>query len=319
MKSSIKGFGLKAFLAGALLLSAPSFPGAEVVDRIVAVINDSVITLSELNAATSAALEKFSVDEKKDPARVQELKVRMLDSLIEQKLIKQAADKAGIDISEREIDNAIEDVKRQNNLNQESLLLALAQSGLTMREYREQLKEQIRQVKFINKEFRSKISIQPEEVEDYYKTNVDEFYGPASYRLNLILVPADGTEAEKQKLKEIEEGIARGESFANMASHYSEGPAASLGGDMGYMKEGEMDKAIEAAARKLRINEVSPPIVTRDGTYFIQVTDIKKSVPRPFAEVRDSIHDRLFKKVMDERFDFWLKEVKRFAHIEIRL
>jgi peptidyl-prolyl cis-trans isomerase SurA len=319
VKSSIKGFGLKAFLGLALLLFAPSFSGAEVVDRIVAVINDSVITLSELNAATAAAMEKFSVDEKKDPSRVQELKVKMLDSLIEQKLIKQASDKAGIDISEREIDNAIEDVKRQNNLNQESLLLALAQSGLTMREYRDQLKEQIRQVKFINKEFRSKISIQPEEIEDYYKTNIDEFFGPVSYRLNLIQVPSDGTEAEKQKLKEIEEGIAGGETFANLASHYSEGPAASLGGDMGYMKEGEMDRMIEAAAKKLKINEISPPIVTRDGTYFIQVTDIKKSVPRPLADVRDAIHDKLFKKVMDERFDFWLKEVKRFAHIEIRL
>lgn len=319
MRGLLKGFGLKVILLSMLVMCGPSGSWAEVVDRIVAIINDSVITLSELNAATAVALDRLGADEKKDPAKVEELKSRMLDNLVEQKLVKQAADKAGIDISEREIDNAVDDIKRQNNLTQESLLLALAQSGLTLREYREQLKEQIRQVKYINKEFRSKISIQPEEVEDYYKTNMDEFYGPASYRVNLIFIPSNDKAVEKQKLKEIKEGIARGDDFRNIASHYSEGPAASLGGDMGYMKEGEMDRAIEEAAKKLKINEVSSPIATPEGTYFIQVIDVKKPAAKPLDEVSGYIHDMLFKKVMDERFNFWLKEVKRYAHIEIRL
>lgn len=314
----LKGLCLKAVLAAALAVAAAP-AAAEVVDRIVAVINDSVITLSELNAATAVALDKLGSEEKKDPAKVKELKSRTLDNLVEQKLVKQAADKAGIDISEREIDNAVEDIKKQNNLTQEALLLALAQSGLTVREYREQLKEQIRQVKFINKEFRSKISIQPEEVEDYYKTNIDEFYGPASYRINLIFIPSDDPAVAKQKLKEVKESLARGDDFRNIASHYSEGPAASLGGDMGYLKEGEMDSAIEAAAKKLKTNEVSAPVVTPEGTYFIQVSDVKKAAPRPLSEVSGYIHEKLFKKVMDERFNFWLKEVKRYAHIEIRL
>ncbi|MBI5588422.1 MAG: peptidyl-prolyl cis-trans isomerase [Deltaproteobacteria bacterium] len=318
MRVFVKAISLHVIIVSAFLFAAPFNSAAEVVDRIVAIINDSVITLSELNAATTLAMDKFNVDEKKDPSKVTELKSKVLDSLVEQKLVKQAADKAGIDISEREIDNAVEDIKRQNGLTQESLLLALAQSGLTVREYREQLKEQIRQVKFMNKEFRSKVSIQAEDIEDYYKTNIDEFYGPASYRLNLIFVPSEDKAVEKQKLKEIQEGFSRGHDFRDLASHYSEGPAASLGGDMGYLKEGEMDKTIEAAARKLKAGEVSPPVVTPEGTYFIQLIDVKKSAPRPLDEVREYIHDRLFKKVMDERFGFWIKEVKRYAHIEIR-
>jgi len=319
VRGFLKGLYMKAVFVCALLFAAATPSAAEVVDRIVAVINDSVITLSELNAATVIALDKLSAEEKKDPAKVEELKARMLDNLVEQKLVKQAADKAGIDISEREIDNAGEDIQKQNVLTQESLLLALAQSGLTVREYREQLKEQIRQVKFINKEFRSKISIQPEEIEDYYKTHIDEFYGAASYRINLIFIPSDDPAVEKQKMKEIRDGLSRGEDFRNMASHYSEGPADSLGGDMGYLKEGEMDKSIEAAAKKLKLNEVSGPVVTPEGTYFIQVSDVKKAAPRPLDEVSGYIHEKLFKKVMDERFNFWLKEVKRYAHIEIRL
>lgn len=310
---------LKAALLAAFIATGASLSSAEVVDRIVAVINDSVITLSELNAATAVALDKLDAGERKDPAKVEELRAKVLDGLVEQKLVKQAADKAGIDISEREIDNAVEDIKRQNNLTQESLLLALAQSGLTVREYREQLREQIRQVKFMNKEFRSKISIQPEEIEDYYKANMEEFYGPASYRINLIFIPSDDKTVEEQKLKEVKAGLARGEDFRNIASHYSEGPAASQGGDMGYVKEGEMDKTIEAAAKKLKTNEVSPPIKTPEGTYFIQLTDRKRSAPKSLEAVRGYIYDKLFRKIMDERFNFWLKEVKRYAHIEIRL
>ncbi|HXI10866.1 MAG TPA: SurA N-terminal domain-containing protein, partial [Thermodesulfobacteriota bacterium] len=135
MRGSLKGLFLKAALLAAFIAAFASPSSAEVVDRIVAVINDSVITLSELNAATAVALDKLDAGEKKDPAKMEELRAKVLDGLVEQKLVKQAADKAGIDISEREIDNAVEDIKKQNNLTQESLLLALAQSGLTVREY----------------------------------------------------------------------------------------------------------------------------------------------------------------------------------------
>ena len=104
---------------------------SEVVDRVVAVINDSIITLSELNAASAMAAERLGPADKKDVKKAEELRGKMLDGLIEQKLVKQAADKAGIDISEREIDLAVDDIKKQNGLTQESLLLALAQGGLT--------------------------------------------------------------------------------------------------------------------------------------------------------------------------------------------
>lgn len=309
----------RVFLALVFLAASHATSGAEVVDRIVAIINDSIITLSELNAATAIAVDKLDIGEKKDSKKVVEVKGRILENLITQKLVKQASDKAGIDISEREIDNAVDDIKKQNGMNQENLLVALAQSGLTYREYREQLKEQIRQVKFINKEFRSKISIQPEDINDHYRQNIEEFYGPASYRINLLFIPSAGKEVFRLKLKAVQDGIKKGEDFRSMASQYSEGPSSSMGGDMGYMRSGEMDKALEAAAMKLKPGEVSPQINTPEGAYFIQLVDAVPPAPKPLDKVRDQIHEKLFKKVMDERFAFWLAEVKKVAHIEIRL
>lgn len=302
----------------AALFAAPPRSGAEVVDRIVAIINDSIITLSELNAATAVAVEKLGVKER-GAGTEQEIKNKILDSLIEQKLVKQASDKAGIEVSEREIDNAIEDVKAQNKMKQETLLLLLAQSGLTYNEYKEQIKEQIRQVKFINKEFRSKISIQPEDIEDYYRQNMAEFMDQASYRINMIFISSADKESFKLKSGEVAKALAGGGDFRDIAGHYSEGPAASMGGDLGYLRSGEMTGAIEEAAKKLEAGEIGGPVETPEGIYYIQLVDSNPSEARPFEAVRGEVHDRLFKKIMDERFNFWLSEVKKYAHIEIRL
>jgi len=314
LKRTIAALGLSA-----LLFSIVPPVGAETIDRVVAIINDSIITLSELNAATAVEIEKLGVKGAGDKRKVEEVRATILDTLIEQRLVKQAADRAGIEISDREVDNAIEDVKRQNGLTHDQLLAALAQSGLTQKEYREQLREQIRQVKFINKEFRSKITVQPEEIEDYYRQNAREFGGPALYRMNMIFLPSADPKAMEEKLALVAAGIERGDDFRQLASHYSEGPAPSLGGDLGYMKSGEMALWIEDAVKSLSTGQASPAIRRPDGVYFVQLTDFQPSDTRPLSEVRPVIQEKIFRKIMDERFSFWLKEVKRSAHLEIRM
>src|SRR3990170_1130879 len=144
-KLQIANFKSQASLlltAYCLLLTAAH---AEIIDRIVAVVNDSAITLSELDAAT-AGLGGIKGDDKEKRKRIIETKSKVLDQIIEKKLVEQASNKAGITVSEKEIDNAIEDVKQENNLGHEELLSALAKSGLTYKNYREQLKELIRDV-----------------------------------------------------------------------------------------------------------------------------------------------------------------------------
>lgn len=314
---------MKKFIAALVFIAFFLFPvqaRAEVVDRIVAVINDSIITLSELKAASAVAMEKLGVDGGTiGPEKAREMEGGILDGLIEQRLVKQAADKAGIEISEREIDNAVDDIKKQNRLTQEELLLALAENGLTQKEYREQLKEQIRQVKFVNREFRSRISIQPEDIEDYYRRNISEFQSPALFRLNVIFLPAGKKEVMKSRLRLITGGLEAGEDFRDLASQYSEGPAASAGGDLGYLKSGELEPWLEEAALRLKPGEVSPAVERPEGVYFVRLSEYLPQAPRPLAEVRGDIHEKLFRKIMDERYSFWLNETRKFAHVEIRM
>ncbi|MBE9529371.1 MAG: SurA N-terminal domain-containing protein [Proteobacteria bacterium] len=307
-------------LLAAIVLSAFSTPAhTEVVDRVVAIINDNIITLSELNAATSMALENISGNKPTDKKSIDEFKKSSLDNLINQKLIKQASDAAGIDISKKEIDNAIEDVKKQNNLTQESLMLALARSNLTMREYREQMQEQLREAKFVDIEFKSKISVLSEEVEDYYRQNIKEFLQPSTFRARMILLPGTDKEIQALKLSAIEEGIRKGESFAELASQYSEGPGASEGGDLGWLSKGELDSTLEAVIDRLKTGEVSPPVTRPEGIYLLQLTRSRASAPASIAESTPVIQKTLFNRRMEKRFASWLKEARRLAHIEIRL
>ncbi len=311
-------WALKRIAAVTILLSVflQTACRAEVVDRVIAVVNDGIITLSELNAATASALDKLPAGEKKDADKAAQLRVAMLDSLVEQKLVKQAADKAGIEISEREIDNAVDDVMKRNNLTKDTLLLALANSGLTHREYREQLKEQIRQVKFINKEFRSKISPRPEDIEDYYRQNQDEFKAGLSYRVDIILIPDSVDDKTKAaSIKAVQDGIASGEEFGALSRRYSGGGS----GEELVIKSGEVSKALEEALSRLEVDKPSKAVRLSEGVYFFKLKERIQGRIKPLEEVREEIHERLFRKAMDERFNFWLIEAKKKAHIEVRL
>ena len=320
-KLQIANFKSQASLlltAYCLLLTAAH---AEIIDRVVAVVNDSAITLSELDAAT-AGLGGIKGDDKEKKKRIIETKSKVLDQIIEKKLVEQASNKAGITVSEKEIDNAIEDVKQENNLGHEELLSALAKSGLTYKNYREQLKEQIRQVKFINKEFRSNIKISRDDVEAYYQQNKDRFSGSVMHRLRIISFLVSEQVKRKELEKKANEVLAmarNGGDFAKLSKEYSQGPNSRDGGDLGYIKTGEIDPAIEKVAAGLKPGEISDVIKTSTGFHIIQMVDIRKGEARPLAEVEDNIKNIIYQKIIDERYKLWLEDMMKKAYIEVRL
>ncbi len=309
---------LTACVAALIIILIPQSGTTEVVDRVVAVVNDSVITLSELNVATAVVVRGL----KGEPTEVEnivETKSKILDSLIEKKLMKQAADSAGIEVSEKEIDLAIEDIIERNAMTEENLMTELARNGLTYKEYREQLREDIRQVKFVSRQFSSQITIEDEDMEDYYKRNMESFRDQDSFWLRLIFLARGDEKATRMRLDAVMEELKNGVDFEKVASQYSDGPAASEGGDLGYVMAGELASAIEGAARQLKPGEVSGPVFTKEGVNIIQLMDRHDGEPQPFEEVKEEIRDKLFKEKMGARYDLWLEDMKRYAHIEVRL
>ncbi len=290
---------------------------SEIVDRIIAIVNDQVITLSELETSMKVITRGLREDLRAEDRNTRASLV--LDLLIEDALIKQSAERMGIEVSEAEIDNAIEDVKERNGLTDDALMEVLERSGLTYKQYRDRLREDIRKAKFMDAQFRSRIKIKEEDIEEYYRSHKEEFLLPATYRLRIILLERGEEELLERRLKAVLEGLKEGRPFEELAREFSDAPSSRAGGDIGYTELEELSPLIRGVVERLKPGEISPPLRTPGGIYIVQLVDVKEGKPRPLEEVKHIIRERLFKRAFDERYRAWLEYMKKVAHIEIRL
>jgi len=302
-------------MAMAVLL--PTTARAVVVDRIVAIVNDSIITETELNAATAVAVGGLRSSEPREYHV--HTKSIVLDNLIENSLIKQDAERIGVEVSELEIDESIGSVLDRNGMTQDQLVEALKAKDLPYQEYRNQIRDELMRVKFMNARFRSRIKIRTEELEEYFHQHIDEYYAEPSIRLAVLLLTDDGKEVVQEKLKTIRLGLKNGEDFSELIKQFSDGPTAAQGGDIGYLHENEISPLIKNIAQSLKVGEISKPVRAKKGIYIVQLIDRKDKEPKPLEEVQRQIHNILYQKIMKDRYAFWLDKMKRTAFIDVRL
>ena len=299
---------------------------AEVVDRIVAVVNDDIITLSELNRSFKPYEEKirklgYSTD--KEHKMVFKVREDMLNRLIDQKLKDQEIERLKIKIDERETDQTIERIKEENFYTDEDLRYTLANEGLTMEEYRERIKEQILRTKLINLKVRSKIVITKEDITSYYNNHPDKYGGKKKYHLyNIIIkVPLFADETEKDKIKarmdEILTELKAGESFENMASAYSESSLGAEGGDLGLFRLDELSPQLRNAIKEMKVGEFTPVLDTDQGFQIFFVKEIVKTSGKPLEEVSPEIEKILFNEIVEKKFQSWLEELRNQSAIKI--
>lgn len=281
---------------------------AEIVDRIVAVVNDTIITLSELESAekdSKSTLGSGELDRNK-----------ILSELIDKSLMKQVAERYGIDVTESELDSAINDVMERNNFTEEVMRTELIKQGMSFEEYRDRLREDIRQVKFTEVVFRGQVQITDEDIENYYLQNRDALSGPPEYRIELMIISGKN---EKERVAVIVDMLGKGEDFAGLVKEFSDGPAANNGGDMGFIKVGEFDGNIESVALKLKKGDISEPVKIGQGTAIVRLMEKRDGQMVELKTVRSEIGQKLFEQLSADKYDQWLKEIRDSAHIEIRL
>lgn len=297
----------------ALVLGISLNARAEVVDRIVALVNDDIITLRQLNEATEPYREKILASAQSDEqkqALVSQLESNMLDQLIDASLTKQEAVKYGIEVSETDIDNAIDNFKRSNNLDETTLKRGLAAEGLTMADYRERMKDQILQSMLINRAVRSKIIVTDEDIEAYYQANIENFSGLRKYRLKNILTRTE------PKMKEVVSRLSRGEDFSALAQEYSIGSNAGDGGDLGLFDIDSFSQEIKDALKGLGKGEHTGILQTGSAYQIIYVDDIVMEGNQTLEEARDKIREILFRSQGEKQFQEWIEKLKKNAHIK---
>jgi len=308
------------------------FPlSAEIVDRCVAVVNDDVITLSEVNEAGLPIFRR--VAEQTPPDQLQEVlkqaRASVTEKLIEKKLLLQEAKKYNITVTEEEVDMALQRILASNNASMEQFHKQLADMGLNEKQYKEDLKDQILSSKVVNMAVRSKVIVPEEEIIDYYDMHYTEQVGDGGYyilQLGITWNKNDDTtdpDAAKKEAKEkalrIRSLAVSGKDFKELAREYSDLPSAADGGDIGVFREKEMASVMRNAVVGLQPGQVSEIVETSSGYQIFKLLSSQEGqivTKVPYESVKEEIQETLYQQKMQDLYKNWIKEIREQAYIK---
>ncbi|MDD2897638.1 MAG: peptidylprolyl isomerase [Desulfuromonadaceae bacterium] len=297
-----------------------------IANALVAIVNDDIITMHDVDRESQSAISEA---EKKGPlsdTALSRLRRTALDRLIDKKLTDQKIKELNIRVSDEEIKQAIDDVRKQNNIpSQEALVAALASQGLSFDQYRSQLHEQIEKLKLVSMEVRSKVQVGESEMRDYYTANISKYTEEETFRARHIFFKT-GEKASQDEIKRAQAtalavlaDAKAGKDFAELAKKFSEDPAARKdGGDLGSFKKGDMQADLEKTILSLKPGEISDLVSTPIGFHIIKLETRMAGVTKPFESVKSDIEEILYRKKSEERFNAWAKELRGKASIEIK-
>ena len=297
-----------------------------VVDRIVAVVNDEIITLYDLNLTLKPYEKNIeALDYPPEERRETLFKLRsdLLSKLVDEKLADQQIKKYNLTISNQEIDLTIERMKESRSYSDEDLRAGLAEQGLTMEEYRENLKKQLLRGKLVNREVKSKIVITRGEIEKYYNEHRDKYAGETKYHLwNISIRFSQMTdESQKQiafgKMNTVLSQLKQGRTFESFAAEAPDSPESPEGTDLGLYRLDELSRQLRNVVTDMKAGEYSSILETDRGYQILYVQKILVTDPKSLSDVEAEIEDVLYNEAIDNRYNTWLSELRKRSHIKI--
>lgn len=314
---------IKIFFAVFFLLFFSGISYAAVLlDRVVAVVNQEVITWSELYKTMEAdASPQVKELKNEDKARIfKENEAMFLETLINMRLQLQEARNMGLRVSEEELQEAIDSIKKKYAMTEDAFRESLKHEGFSYEEYKKRLREQIVISKLVNNQIRNKIVITDEALKKYVTENKEAFENTESYRISQILFKkqkdADNSKIEEKAgalLKKIEQGG----SFSDLAKEYSEDPSANSGGDLGLLKNSQLNKNFIDIISKMQTGDISKPFWTESGLHIIKLES--RVAAKNKDEIWEEAKKMLNNKIFSERYNSWIKSLREKSFIEVRL
>lgn len=319
---------IAASVLQAAWVPANSAIGAEVVDRIVAVVNNDLISLSDLNNKLRPYLEKIKTmgyPPDKESQMIFKVREDVLNQLIDQKLTDQEIARYKITASEKEVDNAVERIKKANSLTDEGFRQALAKEGLTLEEYRKIAKENILRANLVNREIKAKVVITKEDIKAYYDSHPDQYGFEEKYHLANIMIKnpenPDSTVRLQmhQKMAEILQALNAGKSIDEVIQAFSDSTAKVQGGELGSFSLSAMDPKIREAVKDLTPGQYSGIIETDYGPQIFCLLDKEKTASKTLEAASAEIENKLYKDIVDQKFSKWIEELRSRSDIKITL
>lgn len=310
-----------------------------VINKTVARINDDVILLSEFDKVSEPFIEQMKAVYSRNMSpdelngKISELKKKLLDRMIDQKLLLQEAKKKKIKVSKKELANGMSTIKERFKTKdgkpvsekeaETEFNAELKKQNLTLTKFNEQLKEEIMVNNLIDMDVVAKVA-QPTEKDilKYYEDNKDKLVEPEKYLVSHILIRFDPNASIKEKsqamkkIKDVESKLKNGEDFTKVAQQYSEDPgSARQGGDLGEVEKGMMVKKFEDVMIKTPVNKTSSIFETEFGYHILKVTSKKPKKERTFEEVKEYLTKYMMLEKQQEQYETYIKNLRANATI----
>ena len=305
---------------------SPVIPGqAKTVDRIIAKVNEKIITQSELEERVFVRMMGLQKANVQPMPTQEEVMYEELERMIEERLLIDAGRKLRLDVGEANVTKAIDEIKRNNGLSDEDLERMLQAESKSMEEYRGKIYDQILVSRVVAFEVRKRITVSKEEIEKYYNQHLKEYWVSEKLQLRHILFLMDVTLSEedkrikKQKARLALKKIRAGEDFIAVAKEFSEDISASTGGDLGEIERGKMVPEFEKAAFLLKEGEVSGLVETPYGLHIIKVDKITPGQTLPLDKVQGAIQEWFMNQKMKAEYQAYLSQLKKNAFIENKM
>ena len=303
---------LSAVATAGFLLAPATAPAAKLEDRIVAVVNSDLIMWSDVKRELEPEQERIRRQHRGDELaeRLKSAEYMTLTKMIERRLQLQEAKARGVEVSDQEVKQAVEQMKRQG----EKVDVSDPASAQNVR-------DQLALLKVVDREVRSGVMVVDADMKRYYQEHRDRFALPEEYTLSqILLIPksADNTAEALARARRVMDELKRGEKFEDLALRYSDGPNAPRGGRLGLVRQGELLPAIERAIAPLGSGGTSSIIESPEGFHIVRVEEKQPKQYRPFDEVKFEIQGLVFQQKSEDVFQTWLVDLKNRAFIEIK-
>jgi len=311
----------RPLVLAAVLLGLAGPAAGQVVEEIVAIVNEDIITLSDFKEYHDSVYQMMRGQLKGEEFDTQYERVKkdMLETMITDLLLLQLAKKKQYNVAE-DVKNYVDRLKQENNIETDAQFRqALLQQGIQFEQFLKQIEENILRQLLVSQEVDRSIVVDETEGVNYYKIDQAEFVEPEEYKLRAVYLSTESRTADELEARkaEISDRVAAGQDFALLAGELGDSPLKENQGDLGFIKKGQLDKTLEEAVVNLKAGEMTPWVQAKNGWYRLKLEEKKESRLKPYDEVKKEIWEKIFMQKKSKKLAEFLKDIRAKNYIKI--
>lgn len=302
--------------------SIPTLPKSQVLDHdeVIAVVEDTTITRSELNRALMPFIQNLrstSRTQEEYIQKINKLSRELLQNMIDKVILIKEFHAKGMVIPQSVLESIYdEDLKKRFNGNRSEFLKYLQSQNKTIKEYRKEQEEDVIVNHMQNQQRLTASEISPQRIIEYYNANKQQWYTPESVKISQITLKGATPDEAMELAKEVYSEIQGGMKFEDAAKKYSQDETSAKGGEWGWYRRGELNPVLDKKAFESEIGKVTEPVSISNYAYILRVDEKKKEGIEPLDDVREKIEWTLAADNAKIEYEKWIKRLRERAYIK---